>query len=101
MEATKIARFFDIMHLNNICFSVDSVGSSLRHHFGAKGNGAEEDRDGVFLAVYVAKNSCDEDCFFDCAKNYLGEPKIYAYKSPYGSLGEDTEEMMYIIEVTD
>lgn len=99
MKATRLAHFFDCMRRSEICFDVtDLDGQSFEHFFGAKGDGAKDERKGTFLTAYVTDDSLNQDVFLDAIVEYMEAPTIHKYKSPYAG---DTNEIMYIVRITE
>lgn len=99
MKATKLAHFFDCMRRQMISFDVNDVnGLSFEDFFGAKGDGAEQEREGTYLTAYVTDNSVAQDFFLESAKENMGSPTIHKYPSPYT---DNENELMYIIKITN
>lgn len=99
MKATKLALFFDCMRRSEICYDVTEVnGISFKDYFGAKGKGANDERNGTYLAVYVMNNSLNQDILLDSIEQYMGATDVNVYKSPYR---DEDDELMYIIRITD
>lgn len=99
MKVTSLALFFDELRRQDITFDVNNLqGSTFKDFFGAYGDTtADVERNGVFLAVYVQKNSLCEDLFNKYKEEYLQHCTEWLYKSPY----ENEDELMYIIEIID
>lgn len=100
MKATKLAHFFDCMRRAEVCFDVtDLDGQSFMDYYGAEGDGAEEERKGTFLSVYVIDNSLNQDTLLDAVKEYMDKDvEIYKFTTLY-TLEED--DLIYIIKITD
>lgn len=99
MKATKLAHFFDCMRRSEICYDVNDLdGLSFETYFGAKGEGAKDERNGTYLTAYVTDNSLCQDVFLDATKKYMGMQTIHKYASPYIS---ESDELMYIVRIKD
>lgn len=102
MKATNVAKFFEVMSLACITYSVDELyGNTFRHHFGAFGIGDRVEREGLFLAAYVNKNSVSEETLLDNIHLFLDDAVIYKYDSPYQVKETDEKELMYIVQIKD
>lgn len=99
MKATDLAIFFDNMRRQDITYDVNSLnGISFKDFFGADGDrDADVEREGVFMTVYVAKDSLCEEIFKDSMKEYLKHCVAWLYNSPYSN----NNELMYIIKIED
>lgn len=98
MEAIAVASFLDELYREGINYWVDGCHTNFNIHFGANGDGAEEERDGTYVAFYVLDNSLDKDLLLDAIRKYLGEIKVFVYDSPY-QRADDAKELLYIIEI--
>lgn len=100
MKATDLALFFDNMRRQDITFDVNKLnGTTFKDFFGADGDRtANVEREGVFLTVYVVKDSMCEDFFKESMEEYLKYCVAWLYNSPYN---KGNNELMYIIEIED
>lgn len=100
MKATDLALFFDNMRRQDITFDVNKLnGTTFKDFFGADGDRtANVEREGVFLTVYVEKDSMCEDFFKESMEEYLKHCVAWLYNSPYN---KGNNELMYIIEIED
>jgi hypothetical protein len=100
MKAIKVAVFFDWMKNVMVSFSVDELkGTTFRSRFGAVGLGDTQERNGFFLAAYIADNSVLQDSFMEGVRTYLDDAVVYKYDSPYQEKDVPEKELMYIIEI--
>lgn len=100
MKAIKVAVFFEMMKNMMIQYSFDELqGTTFRRHFGAVGLGDTQERNGFFLAAYIADNSAAQDIFMDEVRYNLDDAVVYKYDSPYQEKDVPEKELMYIIEI--
>lgn len=100
MKAIKVAVFFEWMKNFMVSYSVDELqGTTFRSHFGAKGIGDTQERNGFFLAAYITDNSVEQDVFMEGVRTHLDDAVVYKYDSPYQEKDVPEKELMYIIEI--
>lgn len=92
MNIINVAKFFDCMARGEIAFSVDDVMTDFETHFGVKKglppcaehHEAMKHREGTFLAVYVTRDSLDEDVLIDALRMYMKGLIWWLFEAPYG-----------------